>query len=227
MSAPHFTAVPATATLAVLDADDVAPVRRQEVEAGTSYTLTGLMSVRECARLVAHAEAAGFAPAGLAIGDDEYRVNEKARNNLRVIVEDRAFADRLWRRIAAVVDRRHDGLVVAGLNWRFRIYKYQVGHYFRPHYDRRVELPGGVGETRFSFMIYLNEGFSGGDTVFYEEKRRAARGASRKRNNKVLHRVTPRTGQALVFDHDVLHEGSEVTAGIKYAVRTDLYYAKP
>jgi prolyl 4-hydroxylase len=209
-----FTALPETASLAVLDAeDDVAPVRRQEVETGASYTLSGVMSVRECARLVAHAEAAGFAPAGLAIGDDEYRV--------------RAFASRLWRRIAPVVDRRHDGLVAAGLNWRFRIYKYQAGHYFRPHYDRRVELPGGVGETRFSFMIYLNEGFAGGDTIFYEQKRRTSRGGSRKRNNKVLHRVTPRTGAALAFDHDLLHEGSEVTDGIKYAVRTDLYYARP
>src|SRR5688572_3660021 len=96
--AAHFTAVPETATLAILDPeDDVAPVRRQDVEAGSSFTLSRVMSVRECARLVAYAEAAGFAPAGLAVGDDEYRVNEKARNNLRVIVEDRVLAGRLWR----------------------------------------------------------------------------------------------------------------------------------
>jgi hypothetical protein len=219
-----FTAAPLTAQLAILDDDDPAGVRRTDVEPGVSYTLTRLLSVRECARLVAFAEEAGFAPAGLAIGDDAYRVNDQARNNLRVIVEDRGLADRLWRRIATVVDPRHDGLVAAGVNWRFRIYRYQVGHYFRPHYDRRDELPGGAGTTRFSLMIYLNQGFGGGDTVFYEDKR--GRGSSRKRNNKVLHRVTPRTGMGLAFDHDVLHEGAEVTDGIKYAVRTDLYYRR-
>jgi hypothetical protein len=37
--------------------------------------------------------------------------------------------------------------------------------------------------------------------------------------------VRPVVGSVLVFDHLLLHEGSEVTAGVKYAVRSDLVYA--
>ena len=32
-------------------------------------------------------------------------------------------------------------------------------------------------------------------------------------------------GSAVVFDHLLLHEGAEVTSGVKYAVRTDLVHA--
>ena len=39
--------------------------------------------------------------------------------------------------------------------------------------------------------------------------------------------IEPRTGMALLFQHPIVHEGSEVTAGVKYVVRTDLMYRRP
>ena len=36
--------------------------------------------------------------------------------------------------------------------------------------------------------------------------------------------VTPREGTALIFNHDTLHEGLPVTAGVKYILRTDLMF---
>lgn len=36
--------------------------------------------------------------------------------------------------------------------------------------------------------------------------------------------MTPKTGSVLIFDHDLLHEGSKVTSGIKYSVRSDIMY---
>lgn len=53
-------------------------------------------------------------------------------------------------------------------------------------------------------MIYLNDCYEGGATCF----RHAT--------------VTPRQGMALVFDHEQIHEGGEVLAGIKYVLRTDV-----
>ena len=36
--------------------------------------------------------------------------------------------------------------------------------------------------------------------------------------------IKPRTGSSLFFQHPIIHEGSEVLAGVKYVVRTDLVY---
>ena len=37
--------------------------------------------------------------------------------------------------------------------------------------------------------------------------------------------VNPKTGSVLVFQHDILHCGSELLHGIKYTLRTDVMYA--
>ncbi|HVK69187.1 MAG TPA: hypothetical protein VM694_32235, partial [Polyangium sp.] len=56
-------------------------------------------------------------------------------------------------------------------------------------------------------------------------KSRRGEGRGRKFNNRVRFAVRPAPGSVVVFDHLLLHEGAEVTAGVKYAVRSDLIYA--
>jgi hypothetical protein len=36
--------------------------------------------------------------------------------------------------------------------------------------------------------------------------------------------VRPKQGMALLFLHDLYHEGSEVTQGVKYVLRSDIMY---
>ena len=36
--------------------------------------------------------------------------------------------------------------------------------------------------------------------------------------------IEPRTGNALLFQHPLLHEGSVLRAGLKYVLRTDVMY---
>jgi len=36
--------------------------------------------------------------------------------------------------------------------------------------------------------------------------------------------VYPKTGSALAFDHYLYHEGSEVISGVKYAIRSDVFF---
>ena len=38
--------------------------------------------------------------------------------------------------------------------------------------------------------------------------------------------VTPRTGTALIFNHDTLHEGEPVAMGTKYIIRTEIMYRR-
>merc|ERR1712170_143393 len=71
------------------------------------------------------------------------------------------------------------------------------------------------GERSFiTFIVFLNEGFEGGATTFY--------------NAGIKDPVPciPETGKALIFQHDILHEGSELLKGQKYAFRTDVMYAQ-
>jgi hypothetical protein len=59
----------------------------------------------------------------------------------------------------------------------------------------------------------LNEGFEGGETTFVSY-----------RNPTKNVSCVPRTGMVLVFEHELLHEGSELRKGRKYTVRTDVMY---
>jgi predicted 2-oxoglutarate/Fe(II)-dependent dioxygenase YbiX len=220
-----FRAEPHCLDLNILDRERDAHVRREDLAPGC-YVLHEVLSPKECRALVQAAEGLGFTHAGLAIGDDTYRVNLAVRNNLRVVIDDHALAEALWPRVRERIDPRHQGAKVQGLNWRFRVYRYEEGQRYFPHYDVRMRLP--VGETRFSLVLYLSDAFEGGETRFFEEKDKRARrgeGRGRKFDNRVRFAVRPPVGSAVVFDHLLLHEGSEVTRGVKYAVRSDVIYA--
>ena len=55
-------------------------------------------------------------------------------------------------------------------------------------------------------MIYLNDTYLGGATTF----------------DKVV--IQPKQGTALIFQHDLEHEGTAVDKGIKYVLRTDIMF---
>ena len=38
--------------------------------------------------------------------------------------------------------------------------------------------------------------------------------------------VSPRPGLALVFDHNLCHEGATLLEGVKYAIRTDVMFTR-
>jgi len=38
--------------------------------------------------------------------------------------------------------------------------------------------------------------------------------------------IKPETGMALIFKHELLHEGAKVTAGLKYVLRSDVMYRR-
>lgn len=98
---------------------------------------------------------------------------------------------------------------LAGVNERLRCYEYQAGQRFAPHSDGAF-IRGEHERSWYTYMVYLNEEFEGGETVFLVEP-------------EVI--IKPRAGSALLFQHPIIHEGSEVRAGVKYVVRTDLMYA--
>lgn len=87
----------------------------------------------------------------------------------------------------------------------FRFYKYEKGQQFRKHRDQSF-IRNGNEWSFYTFMIYLNDEFEGGATSF----------------NQID--IVPKLGDCLVFLHDLEHEGSTLTKGIKYVLRTDIMY---
>ncbi|KAI0362289.1 hypothetical protein OH77DRAFT_1491713 [Trametes cingulata] len=109
------------------------------------------------------------------------------------------------------------------LNSNIRVYKYETGQYFGPHYDDSVRDPETGAKSEWTLLIYLTgsqDGVEGGETIFYRDQRGKPRETI----------VPPLTrGTALLHRHGqdcLLHEGSPVTKGTKYVLRSDLMFMK-
>ncbi|GMU54106.1 MAG: hypothetical protein AMXMBFR33_32520 [Candidatus Xenobia bacterium] len=175
------------------------------------FVLRDFLSPEECQRQIALTEGDGYIPAGLTVGPDKYVQAPEIRNNDRVIRDDPELASQLWRRASPCTPPQFEEWTAIGLNERFRYYRYQPGQRFAPHYDGKFRRDAHE-QSKLTFMVYLNDEFQGGETIFYSDRERE------------LLRVQPRAGMALVFKHAILHEGSSVVAGTKYVLRTDVMY---
>ncbi len=174
-----------------------------------SFTIDGVLSPDECRALIARIEAAGPSIAPVSREDGPV-IDLGTRNNTRVMFDDAELAALLFERVRARLPKEISGGVVVGANERLRCYRYAVGQRFAPHYDGAF-VRNKEERSRLTFIVYLNEGFTGGETAMLDF-------------DEV---IVPRTGRALLFQHAILHEGCEVTSGVKYAVRSDIMYGLP
>jgi len=177
------------------------------------------------------------------------------RNNSRACRISPKFAESIYQRVKQSLPefwysnriQNADGTKskwrIMGLNEFVRFYKYDEGDYFKIHKDGAysrdtvsyrnpvnpegpaINLKERIGERSFiTFIIYMNEGFIGGETTFHA-------GGFYNRNSKQLKaaepvKCIPETGKALIFQHDILHEGSKLITGKKYAFRMDVMYSR-
>jgi prolyl 4-hydroxylase len=169
-------------------------------------TIDDILNAAECAVNIDRAERTGFATAPIVSGYREVFAAE-VRNNTRVIVDDVKLAALVWARAGEHQPVYLDGRQVIAMNERFRYYRYRAGQRFNWHADAPFERANGEA-SRLSFIIYLNDDFSGGETTVRDTV------------------ITPRRGLALFFRHQLPHEGRAVTAGTKYVLRTDVMYGR-
>merc|ERR1719329_625594 len=131
-----------------------------------------------------------------------------------------------------------------GINPRFRSYRYDEGFVYRPHIDgawpRSGYGPGGQYKydvdgketSRLTLVVYLNEGFEGGETKFFLPRVGTGEAAKGDESAEVVVRsVRPSVGACLLFPHGdsraPLHEGARVDKGCKYILRTEVLYTRP
>lgn len=168
-----------------------------------------ILSKAECAGLIERIEA--LKPEIATVNSiSGTKINRDIRNNDRVIFDDQELADKLLERIREKAPPEIHGMQLVGANEKFRCYRYQPGMRFAPHSDGSF-IRNENERSCYSFLVYLNEECEGGATTFLTEPEVA---------------VQPETGMGLLFQHPITHEGSIVTAGIKYVARTDLMYRK-
>ncbi|KAI0363461.1 hypothetical protein BV20DRAFT_958221 [Pilatotrama ljubarskyi] len=159
---------------------------------------------------------------------------EAERVNQRMSITSVDFAQRLYTVLAPHLPefpypawaKRPPGATARAphsLNSNIRVYKYAPGQYFGPHYDDSVRDPETGAKSEWTLLIYLTgsqDGVEGGETIFYKDQRGKPRETI----------VPPLTrGTALLHRHGqdcLLHEGSPVTKGTKYVLRSDLMFMK-
>jgi len=172
--------------------------------ADSIFTVEDFLTRQQCLEKIVLSEGVGYEPAKVNTASGS-KVRPDIRNNNRAFYKSEELAQQLWGKLQSFVPARLGNSSALGLNELFRFYRYQRGHQFKGHFDESY-VRNEREASYFTFMVYLNDNFQGGDTTFRKL------------------RIQPRQGMALVFLHSLYHEGSEVTQGVKYVLRTDVMY---
>ena len=179
---------------------------------------------------------------------------EKERNNSRLLVLDNHLSKHLWDKVKDVLecviqencimlcplgfDVLRGKWEFCGLNKAIRVNKYSSdrNEYFAPHKDAQY-CPSGDERSIFSLVIYLNEGFQGGNTCFYLPKKLKEQTRAMTVEEEIkaegdledgfdLVNIIPMTGMAVFFSQNILHESTPLVQGeipeCKFILKTDV-----
>ncbi|KAK3392398.1 hypothetical protein B0T20DRAFT_361228 [Sordaria brevicollis] len=196
--------------------------------------LKDVLSPEECKSIIAATESVGYLP-DAPIKEDGSESSILAHNVYWIV--DQTFHDALWERVRPFLPEKDAGRKARGINRRFRVYRYVPGAEYRCHFDGAWP-PSGIHPTTgkymydaspadkkqsslFTFLMYLNDEFEGGETTFFTPS--VCDGVMN------AHPVRPVMGSVAVFPHGenhgaLLHEGTGVRKGAKYIIRTDVEF---
>jgi predicted 2-oxoglutarate/Fe(II)-dependent dioxygenase YbiX len=167
------------------------------------YLIPEFVSVDECNDLIAVAQAHGFEAADVRTREGS-RAMPMIRNNQRAMFKSPEWVALLWQRLALYDLPQVDGQHAVCLPEHLRFYRYDPGQRFKMHKDGPWTEHDRY--SQLTMLVYLNDGFVGGQTKFKE------------------YEYTPRTGDCLLFVHQLWHEGAAVIEGAKYVLRSDVMY---
>jgi len=177
-----------------------------------AFILENVLTAQECEALIDCSEKSGYTEALINISENKAILDTSYRKGSRFIVDDKEFVSILWSRISDQIPENYKSYNVVGLNERLRFLRYDSGDFFKPHSDACYLRPDHSELSLITTQIYLNEGFSGGETTFLSKSTKDCLG------------VVPKTGMILVFDQTLFHEGSKLIDGRKYTIRTNVMF---
>lgn len=170
------------------------------------FLIEDFLTEAECEEYIAMTENKVFEEAKINLQGQQL-MNKGVRNNDRLMIFDKKLAETLFEKASRFLSPMHDGYTLQDFNEMFRIYKYAPGQRFKMHRDGSY-IRNENEKSFYTFLIYLNDDFEGGETEFEN-----------------LFTVAPKKGSALVFYHPLRHEGKILINGIKYVLRTDIMYS--
>lgn len=179
------------------------------------FALSNVLSPEECKAWIAEAESIGLEAATINVGDGKQELDDETRKCQRCYMDN--HTDKLavlWERIKPFFPSDEESGEPVCLNPRLRLLKYERGGYFRPHYDG-FHVDENKNVSLWTVQLYLNDEYEGGELIFYDDD------MSWKKECKF------KAGTAVIFDQEIYHAGSDVTGGVKWAVRTDIMFKKP
>jgi prolyl 4-hydroxylase len=170
------------------------------------FLIMDFWTTEQCDSYIKLSEQKGYEDAKINTGMGQ-RVVKSVRNNKRVLYKDKQFADDIWKDLKHFIPADYGIFAPIGLNELFRFYRYEPKEEFKKHRDASY-VRNATEMSFYTFMIYLNSNFKGGETTFND------------------HKITPVTGMALVFLHSLEHSGNPIIEGTKYVLRTDVMYGQ-
>lgn len=147
------------------------------------------------------------------------------RNNQRLIVISKELGESVWTRLQPQLQFKdvHNitpiGYATEGLwlpssvNPGFLFGRYKPGQYFKPHYDGMYKN-FNQEVSIYTLTVYLNDDYNGGAVNFMRSRE----------DPTLLYTYVPKRGDALIFNHDVYHEGATLLSSTKYLARTCLMF---
>ncbi|KAJ6635528.1 hypothetical protein Bhyg_14114 [Pseudolycoriella hygida] len=211
--------VPLTSLLS--ETFDVSQITKEDLDMGVisesgklAFLLHNVFTPTECANLIKTSEEAGYSEALVHVGGGQQLLMKGYRDGSRVMIDDCEFVRCLFERISAYLPATFNNQQLLEINERLRFLRYDKADQFKPHCDASYGRPDYSARTLITLQIYLNEDFRGGETTFLQRRNTTGKSLP----------VVPKTGMILVFEHNILHEGSVVKEGRKYTIRTDVLY---
>jgi len=191
---------------------------------GSGFVLEDVLNEDECTRVMDWGHELGFEDCGYS---NAVRVTE------RVEVVSPQTAHEIYRRVSRFIKsvdlfKQHRGLrddipcrwlSPCGINPHFRVCRYQPRGFFTPHYDGAKDFDDCYSLQ--TFMLYLNDGYRDGTTRFFTDLQQHYKPGI---EAFVTHRYHPKAGSALIFFHNITHDGEQVSHGQKYIMRSEVMY---
>ena len=177
---------------------------RKIIVAENVFLIENFLTGSECDNFIRQSEVKGYEFATVETEQGSKRI-EHVRNNQRLLLNDKELAQKLWERAMEFIPKRIGNSSAIALNELFRFYKYEKGEQFKKHIDGSF-IRSDTEASYYTFMIYLNDEYKGGETTFEDCC------------------IDSKKGMLIIFLHSLPHSGSPVTKGIKYVLRTDIMY---
>eukprot|EP01083_Nonionella_stella_P029538 81269_1 len=201
--------------------DHVAHLKCEKIELPYNYCKGGwvvlirdVFTKQECDELIQFSERIGYEDALVNIGYGRQQKIPSFRNCKRMMIDNYDMIHCLWSRTHRFIPTYFNRRRRISFNERLRFLRYYKGEFMGPHFDGTYVRANGE-RSQLTFLLYLNDGFKGGNTTFLD---------TFDANGKGRYAPNITQGMVVMFQHDLYHEGSMLEEGRKYIIRTDVMY---